>query len=280
MTDTGAFGGDPNVKAALLARIDRHVADGTMTFGDSAWTGDGGSALGVSIAGIDPATYAAAFGYPLPLAALLDPLARDLSEAGDAPAFVRSWVSTVTPGADLSGVPTRLMLYMLDDPRLRGIDDALADRLVGLHCRDLDGSPGDRGEWSSVRRSILAAKQDADPRATAFVVGLWEVAAWPAARGRSTLVATFNAWRQLQAIVDDPEWSREDECRKEAKMKALWYAHAPAADGGEVDLAALFEASDPALARRSNRNLRRVRDALHGAAPLLADRCTALFRDA
>ena len=280
MTDAGAFGGDPEVKAALLARIDRHLVAGTMTYGETAWTGDSGSALGISIEDTDPAAYAAAFGYPLPLAALLDPLIRDLSDGGDVATFVQAWVSTVTPGADLSKVPTRLMLYMLDDPRLRGIDDALADRLVELHHRDLDGIPAGRGEWSAVRQGILAAKQDGDDRDIAFAIWLLEVAAWPAGRGRSSLVDAFGAWRQLQAVFDDPEWSREDERRKEAKMKALWYAHAPGPDRGEVDLAALFEAFDPELSRRSIRNLHRANNYVRGAASLLADRCIALFREA
>ena len=68
---TGAFGGNPAIKAALLTRLENHIANGTLRFGGTVWDGSGGSALGVSTEGGDSADYASRFGYPLPMDAIL-----------------------------------------------------------------------------------------------------------------------------------------------------------------------------------------------------------------
>jgi len=276
-----AFGGDPAVKAALLARIDGHLANGTLTFGGTAWDGRSGSALGVSVEGTDPADYADAYGYPLPLAALLDILAEQPVAPFDAAAFVRSWVDAVRPGADLGGVQTELMLFMLDDPRLAGIDDDIARQVRGLHRRALDGVSGAQSDLSALRAAIVALPRRPEDRRRTMALQMWESAAWPAARGHSTLIAAFTAWRQLHVLIDDPNWSDADEQRKESLLGQIWdEQHAVREAGDVVDYHAHLIARDGDLADRFVTNLRRVNGSFMGAAATLANRCIAAFRAA
>lgn len=254
MNATTAFDSDPSRKQDLLDRIDRHLAAETLTFMDTAWDGTQGSPLGVSIEGVDPADYATRYGYPLSLAALLDPLLAYPADTFDAAGFVRDWVAVVRPGADLSRVPAELMLFMLGDPAVSAYHAGLTADLMALHRRDRDGDTPPRPQWATARKTILTLPAASSSPALALL----EAASWPAASGRSSLTSAFEAWRRLQAVFDDPTWSREDEVRKEELLHAIWEDVAPARDAGEqIDYHAQLLLRDADLADRFLGNLNR-----------------------
>lgn len=271
---SGAFRGDPAIKAVLLGRIDRHRAAGTLIFGPTAWDGERGSPLGISVEGTDPADYAAVFGYPLGLAALLDPLAADPVDGFDAAGFVREWVAVVRPGADLSRVPAALMLGMLHDLNGGEADAALVTAAVALHRDCRDGGQPPRPVWATLRRDILASM----PAAAGAAGDLLEAAAWPAAHARSSLTSAFAAWRRLRAGGADPGWTPRDEARKEAMLHAIWEAETPAREAGEqVHYHARLVERDADLAGRFLLHLDRTNAAALGAAERLARTCVDLL---
>jgi hypothetical protein len=262
-----AFHGNPAVKATLLARIDRHLAAGTLVFANTAWDGERGSPSGVTSESVDPTVYSQLTGYPVALAPLLDALAANPTVTFDAPAFVRNWIAVVRPGAILSDIPAELMMYMLSDPRVAAADPVNAAMLIDLHRRDRGGTPPPRREWAAARQAILAM---AAPGSTP-AVSLMEAGAWPAASGRSSLTSAFAAWRRLQAMIDDPTWPPEDERRKEEIFEAMWTEQAPArAAGTDISYHTLLVERDPDLAERFLANLRRVNALAIGAAEQLA----------
>lgn len=278
MTQPVAFRGDPAVKAALLAQIDRHLAAGTLEYGETLWDGERGSAMGVSIEGTDPAVYAADYGYPLSLVVLLDELLRWPAPGFDTVGFVRDWVKVVMPGADLAPAATRLMLSMLTDPGLARIDDALIRAIAALHEADLDGRPATRAQWATVRQSVLALSTDLSDSRHVIAARLCEAAAWPAARGRSTLVSAFHAWRAMHAHIRDAAWSDADEARKDTLLKMIWHDQEAARDRNEmVDYGALLAARDDALAKGFEANLRRSNTNFQAASAVIADHCIALL---
>lgn len=278
MTRPVAFRGDPAVKSALLAQIDRHLTAGTLIFDDTAWDGERGSAMGVSIGGTDPVAYAADYGYPLSLVVLIDDLLRWPAPGFDTSGFVRDWVSVVEPGADLAPAATRLMLSMLGDPGLSGIDDAVVCAIVALHQDELDGRPAPRKQWAAVRQFILTLPDDPSDSRCVIAARLYETAAWPAARGRSTLVSAFHAWRAMHAHVRDADWSDAEEARKDALLQEIWTDQQTARDRGDtVDYGALLAARDHALAKGYEANLRQSNTNFQAASAVIAGHCIALL---
>ncbi|MGN5374463.1 MAG: hypothetical protein DI632_05925 [Sphingomonas hengshuiensis] len=276
----GAFGGDAAVKTALLDRLARHRLAGTLLWGATRWDGDAGTALGVSIAGTDPATYAAAFGYPLALAALLDPLA-DTGGAGfDPAAFVTDWVAVVRPGADLAPIPTLLMLDMLDDPDLRRLCPGEMAMLAALHRADADGAPRPGVEWRAARAAILAV-DPGDDRERRAALDVAEALAWSGGAGRSTLTAMLGAMRHLRAQSRRPEWPQAEEDRAIAQLQALWTDAMPERERGQaIDYRARLTARDPGLAQAFFANLDTTNDAVMQVGRDLAARCIERLRAA
>eukprot|EP01037_Dinobryon_pediforme_P021386 gene21386-22238_t len=165
------------VKAELLAQFDRHIAAGTMRFGPSSGDDSAGrTPLVIATGDTDPDAFVAAYGYPLALAALLDPLAAMLDERESATAFVRDWVALVEPGTDLSGVPSAIVLDLLDAPETRGLAPGLVAPLTRLHQRERAGETVPRGDWARCRQPILAAADAPPPARMRGLLDLWEAA--------------------------------------------------------------------------------------------------------
>ncbi len=247
---SAAFHGDPAVKAGLLDRIDRAVVDGAIKVGPTFWSPDErhGSPLGLSIADIDPARYADRFGYPLPLATLLDPLTAAMGDTPDTWRFVRDWVAVVAPGAALDTVSTRLLLFMLDAIEVRPRGETIGDRLSALHMADLTGQPATGRAWAEVRAALVAVDRASLPRRHIAWLDLCEAAAWSGRNGRSVLVETLRNWLGLANLESHPAWSDEDDARKDTVLARLWSESEPAREAGEqIDFPSLFAATDPEL---------------------------------
>lgn len=254
---TRAFGGDRAVKAGLLAKIDRSIAAGTIRFGLTAGDGTGGGTpVAIGTGGTDPDAYVLAYGYPPALAALLDPLATMIGDRDCAIAFVRDWVALVEPGIDLSGVPSAIVLDLLDAPETRGLAPELVAPLTVLHRREHAGETVARAEWARCRETILAASDLPQPARMRGLLDLCEAACWSARSSRSILVTMAARWCDLAEFIADPAWSDDDRDKAKSMFRGLWEHHC--SDGRTANIPALFNAQAPDLARRFEANLERV----------------------
>jgi hypothetical protein len=246
---SGAFAGDPARKAALLATIERHIGLGTLRPGLTAWDGTGGTPLGVVVCGSDAADYTAQTGYPLALAELLDPLFSMLN-GEEASRFAREWLAVVAPGADLSGVPTRIVLSLLPD------GEPLVDAIIDLHRSVLEGESVARGTWSAARKALLAALDQEPDGPRRLNLALAEAASWPATTSRSILTAMADIWCSIPVAAENSDWTEADEDRAQTVLKSLWDEQRAARETGvHVDYPALFAERDGELARRFETNL-------------------------
>lgn len=264
---TSAFHGDPLIKQTLRDRVARHIADGKLMIGNSYWDGASGSPLGVSVAGTDVDAYADAFGYPLPLAGLLDPITAMMGPGDATNAFVIDWIDAVAPGADLSVLPAPLMRYMLETAQTDARCASLKRDVVALHARDTSEAPVARADWATVRADIAQAREAA-PTDDPLLVGtliLLDAACWPAARGYTPLSATLSACIDLVVQTPDPEWTDADNDRTNRFFMAMQEELRPRIDAGEdLDFTAICTAREPELYARyeaySSRYLGRIRD--------------------
>lgn len=249
---TSAFHGDPALKAEVLHRLRQHAAAGTLVPGPTLWDGTRGSPMGVSAHSEDSAVYAALFGFPLPLAGLLDPITAD--DARRCAAVAIEWSDCVAPGADLSAVPLAIVqdvLEQLDAPRLAADHYG---RVVALHRRP----DATAAEWRRLRTAIedAAGRSEGDGRTA---LNACAIASWPLATSRSVLVELMAAWRTGARPPADPDWDESDTAHAHERLEMLWNETAPQRDAGQpVDLPALFRQRDPDLAARFEANLARV----------------------
>lgn len=245
----GAFGGDAEHKAALLARLDRHIHAGTLCRGATAWDGTGGTPRGVVARSVDSAVYQALTGYPAALAELLDPLFSLLPDDVGA-AFARDWLTVVTPGADLACVPTLIVLDLLSGPA------AIAGSVTALHQAVLQGNVVPRARWAAVRAELIAQADAERDEVRRQHLALAEAACWPASSSRSILTSMAEIWCAIGDAEEDPSWSREDAARAQAMLESLWVEHRSAQEAGcTIHFPSLFAERDADLAHRFEANL-------------------------
>lgn len=223
---TGAFYGDPAVKAALL----EDKAPPT-----------------------DAQALASRAGLLLPVAALLLALAERVRTMEDGEPFLRAALKTIPVGADLSRVANGAALALLDAPEIAdgpGQAIALLGEMRALHRRSHDGDVPDRANWKAVRSAVLALPPSAN-RQDRLAVRMCEAACWPADQGQSTLPAILGQWIDLAEIEAAPDWSAEDDRRAQEVLDRLWEETAGAREAGEaVRYPALFLAAEPDLCLR------------------------------
>lgn len=277
MTSVTAFHGSLAIKAELLSHIDVHLADDTLLFERTMWKDGRGSALGVSVKGTDPLVYTEKFGYPLALAAALDPLASFPAENFDARRFVRDWVEKVTPGISLEYIPNRLMLWMLDAPELRGVYDSTLTTIIELHRRDINSDTVTKSEWKQARETVLSLPDDTD-NWNHRVKRMLEAASWTTMRGRSVLVDAISAWRNLAVREANDDWSYADEYKTEIALNTLWQEQQQQDDEGDPNYPAQFEQRDPELSRRFVANLNRTNRRFNERGAEIAVQCISLFQ--
>ena len=286
---TGAFHGDPAVKQDLRARLAGHLAAGTLHFGQTHWDGTSGSALGVSVQGTDVDAYAQAFGYPLPLVGLLDPLGVMIQGAEQRDAFTLGWIDRVAPGADLARVPVQLMVHMLETIDTHAAVDPLKAQAIALHRRDKDGGSVTRAEWSALRQAVAddhhAGEHDRrsgeDDRMLQASLALLDAAAWPAARGYTPLTTVFDRCVDLIGLEPDPDWSDADEAQRDAFFTAMEKELQPRIEAGEtLDFMAIFMEREPELMQRTEAYGDRFQARISQTAQAVADTCLACFGQA
>ncbi|WP_076070590.1 hypothetical protein [Sphingomonas montana] len=277
-----AFHGDPAVKQTLGDRVARHIADGTLVIGNTYWDGVSGSPLGVSVEGTDVEAYVATFGYPLPLAGMLDPLTAMMGMGNAANAFVRDWVDVVAPGADLSPVSAKLMRHMVETAQTDTRGEMLKQKVVALHSRDSAEAPVGRAEWSAVRNEISVARDTAsDDSLLTGTLALLDAACWPAGRGYTPLSATLSACIDLVTQIPDPEWTEADNKRSDTFFMAMEQELQPRMAAGEdLDFTAICKEREPEIYARYEAFSARYLGRIRNRASDIATRCLTEMRSA
>lgn len=277
-----AFHGDPALKRDVQARLARHIAAGTLLLGDTRWDGTSGSPVGVAVEAADADAYSAAFGYPLPLVGLLDPLTEMLGDQSGSFAFVIDWVDAVEPGAGLAHVPTRVMLHMLETAETDSAVGPLKQALLELHQRDLGNETPTRAEWSALRNSISKAQEAAgDDYGQLAHLTVLDAASWPAARGHTPLSATFGACLNLVAMQPDPDWGDADNQRCDTFFMAMEAELSPLIQANEdIDFNAIASEREPDLMRRYAAYSDRYHARMGDRASSIATACIDYLRQA
>lgn len=251
-----AFHGDAALQARLVAQLERHRADGTLTIGETRWDGDRGSPLGVLTHDTSIASLATLTGYPLALAGLLDPVAAIIRAPDAAGRFAREWLSAPAAGADLAAVPGLIVLDLLDQLPPDLVDIAVVAQVAGLHRAALAGDCVPRAQWTACRQAIMEQDDLEDDEARSAALDMIEAAAWPTRGSRSVLATMIMAWCRLAEYEDQSDWTAADEARAQAMLRSLWDEHRERREAGDViSYPTLFAERDPTLASRFEANL-------------------------
>ncbi|UHC19947.1 hypothetical protein LRS73_33740 (plasmid) [Methylobacterium currus] len=250
-----AFGGEPIRRDVLLARLDTHRAAGTLLRAGARWTGTEGTPAGCIAGDDDPMVFVRVTGFPAALGLLLDFVcARSCEDAAAAAALAAGWLSRATPGADLSGVPGRIMLAFLgeavppDEPEVEAAREAVA----ALHRRAA-GDPCDRAAWRRARALAVAATDAARGPAGQRIGRLVEAAAWDPLTSPSCLQDAASAWCEVRAhdAAAATGWTAADDEAVERCFQACRGESLAAGERPETfAFPPRFQAREPALARR------------------------------
>jgi len=256
---TRAFGGDPAIKAALLARLESHIANSTLRFGGTSWDGSGGSPLGVSTEGGDSADYATRFGYPLAIAGLLDPLTA-YAVPGQRSTIALHWVKCVDVGADLSPIPQRIVDHFLIAMGAERLAASSYAEVQALHCAEASGVAMHRSEWTAARRRIEAVAEAALPQSPErTALNACATACWPLQTSSSILPTLILVWLHDANREADPAFGEFERKRAMAMLDEIYQQTQPMRDKGEaVDIPALFRMRDPVLAAGFEASLERA----------------------
>ncbi|MEA1648059.1 hypothetical protein UAJ10_03370 [Nitrospirillum sp. BR 11164] len=241
------------MKQTLVDTIDGLIREGHVT-------GRRNAKPLTALMSIEVEKFSESYGLPPSLVLLLDVMpifAASENDIGD----WRNLVEAIEPGADLTPALYGFLLMMLVPPRDDIDPSDITGRLSKLHQRLLAGEAVPRADWAGIRKELVTLSEEhpqpGDRRKLQY--GVWEAAAWPLRDSPSLLVQMFRNWGLLSELVPDPEWSDADEARKDKVLSEIWQEQAPARTAGETPAyPVLFQAREPALARRFEARLARV----------------------
>ena len=203
-----AYHGDLSIKEKYLARIRLHAAHDEIIKG-CYWQKGKGCAVGCTIHGSDHGAYERELGIPQTIAHMEDAMFERLPNV-IAMKFPERFLAAITPGADLSLVMSRLMLWLLVDPDdgvilFADAEDAKSaiERIAALYERQLSGDNPSPEEWSAEAAAAKAAAAWAASSA-AEAAAAW-AAEEPAWAGQAVAAAAeAAAW--ASAPAKEPYW--------------------------------------------------------------------------
>lgn len=238
----------------MLARIDDAISqDRLVPFLPR--DPDGSQTLIECLAGedADAASIARTYGYPLSLILLWAAQGRPLFHAEGTARFLdwaRGFVEETPVGGDLSMVPTRLILWMLDHPLVIGGEASLGHALQALHRRDLTGDAPARSDWAALREQAMQ-QVDVAPEGRPDPARFYEAAAWSARAGRSVLTSAADAWAMVTAAKPDIGWTTQDEERMRLIFEGLMAERKAGGDGADPrPFPSIFAEREPELSAR------------------------------
>ena len=193
-----AFHGDPAIKRKYLARVRAHAKADEIIHGQY-WRDGKGCAVGCTIHSDRHAAYETNLGIPEQIAHLEDTIFENLPN-GEAQKFPERFLKAIKPGADLSLVVPRLVVWSgLDEKegvihRAGSAEEREAVRLVaGLYQRIIDGGSVSQQEW-----------KDAYLRARAWVWAWARAWVWARAWARSPQYWVRLSEKLLELLAEAP----------------------------------------------------------------------------
>jgi hypothetical protein len=195
MKEMRAFHNDPKIKAKYLKRVKAHAKADEIIRGRY-WENGKGCAVGCTIEGNQHNRYETELGIPEAIARLEDTLF-EIMPAEDAMKFPVRFLEAVPVGADLSLVPAKLIVFILDDA-LR-VKEVKEDKVVTTAVKDVrdlwqktvEGKEVESAAWSaaeSVAESVVWSVAESVAWSAA------ESVVWSAARSAARSVAWSVAW--------------------------------------------------------------------------------------
>lgn len=187
-----AFLDDSKVKTKYVKRVREHYKADEIVKGQY-WQNGKGCAVGCTIEGNQHSRYETELGIPKELAHLEDGLFEEMSN-GDAKEFPLKFLKAIKPGADLSLVTAKFMVWQFEDKKygIKNIKEVQEDKeifgfceeVVALYKRKLKGDTPSEDEFYQLYLKIDRAGAGARARAWA---GAWAGAgagawAWAGAR--------------------------------------------------------------------------------------------------
>lgn len=257
-----AFVDTPVSKEQLLASLASHREKDRLVKGQY-WEEGKGCAVGCSIHDFAPGEeehhsyYEKLFGIPESLARLEDNIFENLPN-GEAQEWPERFVQAVRPGADLSQVADRWLLWLLsgdESPLARWRDEPHIQAVATLYKRKLAGDSPTLEEWKAAGEAAEAAARAAAEAAARDVAAArdaaraageaaWDAAgaaAWDAARAAWAAgdAGEVAAWAAAEAAAGDAA----EAAAREASRAA---ARAAGAAAGDAARAAAWDAAGAA----------------------------------
>jgi hypothetical protein len=205
-----AFHGDPAIKDKYVARVRQHAAADAIVKGQY-WENGKGCAVGCTIEGSEHARYETELGIPEAIARVEDYLFERMPNE-DAKTFPLRLLESIPVGADLSLVPTNLIIFILDD--LQNVKEVKEDAAVSKAISDTAGL------WKKV-----AAGKKVEASAWSAAESAAESAAWSAARS----AAESAAWSAARSAARSAAESAAESAARSAAESAAWSAARSAA---------------------------------------------------
>ena len=156
-----AFTNTEYTHAETLAMMRAHAAADELVKGRY-WQDGKGCAVGCMTKSSDHALYEPMFGIPAMIAGLEDRIFEGL-ENGEAKAWPIQFLEVIRPGADLSLVAPKFMIWMLTDQEhgvVRFNDNVSIVNVARLWQRVVDGDMPTAGDWNAAESAASLAMRD------------------------------------------------------------------------------------------------------------------------
>jgi hypothetical protein len=203
-----AYHGNKEVKNAIVARLTEDAKLDRIVHGQY-WENGKGCAVGCTIRGSDHSKYETELGIPQSIARLEDSIFEGLSN-GAAQKFPIDFVKAIQPGADLSKVTAKFLVWCLMDKKHGAIRQAPKDKFADCHNAIIAAA----AVWQNY---IKTGKVDKNAAASAaWSADSAESVAWRAAASAAKSAASA-AWSADSA--DSAAWSADS-----AAWSAVWSA--------------------------------------------------------
>lgn len=153
-----AFHNKKEVKAEYLARVKAHQKADEIVKGQY-WKGGKGCAVGCTIHGSSHAKYETELGIPMTLAYLEDRIFENLPN-DKAKKWPLKFLNAVKPGADLSLVTAKFMVWLLEDEVSQHFDAVkfpdvakVSAKVIELYKKKIAGEKVSDAEWQEAARA-------------------------------------------------------------------------------------------------------------------------------
>jgi hypothetical protein len=229
-----AFHSDPKIKQKYLKRVSAHEKADEIVKGHY-WENGTGCAVGCSIHGSSHAAYETELGIPQILARLEDGIFENIPNEL-AKTWPRRFLEAIKPGADLSAVWPKFVVWMMLDDEYGVIQFAKTDRtresiemVADMYQLKADGADISQEDWRNVRDTAYRARRTAAADAAADAYAAAAAAAYADAAADAAAYAAADAAAYADAAADAAAYAAADAAAyADAAADAAAYADAAA----------------------------------------------------